>query len=206
MKFDLIREFPNNLSKDFCDHLIEKFEKVPNKYPGTIGHKVVDKSIKDSIDYSFSQQEEWAIENDYIHNKLFEVSIPYMKEHHELLGYPWPNGVISDSGFQIQRTPSDSIGYIWHSDEAYHFCDETRRVQRRSLTYLWYLNDCEEGYTEFLDRKIKPECGKLILFFADPSMLHRGIPPKTGFKYIMTGWIRIQIDVMGIKDIIGFGD
>ena len=69
MNFDVIREFPNNLSKEFCDHLIEKFEKIPNKYPGTIGHKVVDKSIKDSIDYSFSQNEEWAIEHDYVRHR-----------------------------------------------------------------------------------------------------------------------------------------
>ena len=71
------------------------------------------------------------------------------------------------------------------------------------LTYLWYLNDCEEGYTEFADRRIQPECGKLILFFADPALLHRGIAPKTGAKYIMTGWVSTQIDLGNITEING---
>ena len=203
LEFDIIRELPNNLSKDFCDHLIKKFEEEPEKYQGTVGDREVNTNIKNSIDYAFSGKEGWKTENDYVQNKLFDASIPFMKEHCDLLGYPFPNGVISSSGFQIQRTAPGTIGYKWHSDEQYHFCHESRRVQRRMLTYLWYLNDCEEGYTEFADRRITPECGKLLLFFADPALLHRGIAPKTGMKYIMTGWVSTQIDILNVTEING---
>ena len=203
LEFDIIREFPNNLSKDFCDHLIQKFEDEPEKYPGTVGDRVVDKTIKDSIDFSITRKEGWEIEDDYIQHKMYDACLPFMREHCELLGYPFPNGVVSSSGFQIQRTSPGTIGYKWHSDENYWFCHETRRVQRRMLTYLWYLNDCEEGYTEFADRRITPECGKLLLFFADPALLHRGIAPKNGMKYIMTGWVSTQIDIVNVTEING---
>ena len=203
LDFPIIREYTNNLSREFCDHLIQKFEKQPDKYQGTVGARQVDTNVKDSLDYKFSGNEDWYIEDDYVQNKLFDASLPFIKEHCDLLGYTFPNGVASSSGFQIQRTLPGTIGYKWHSDENYWFCHESRRAMRRMLTYLWYLNDCEEGYTEFADRRITPECGKLILFFADPALLHRGIAPKTGKKYIMTGWISTQIEVGNVTEING---
>ena len=197
MTFQTIREIPNNLSRSFCDHLIKKFENSPHKVQGTIGsRRRVDKSIKNSIDYAFSHDKEWQLENNIIQSKLYDVVDPWMREHYKLTNLPWPNGILSSSGFQIQKTVPGKVGYRWHSDEHYHRDNVTGIIQRRYITYLWYLNDCEEGYTEFLDRQIIPECGKLLLFFADPCMIHRGVPPKTGSKYIMTGWVSCQIDVV----------
>ena len=83
------------------------------------------------------------------------------------------------NGFQIQRTKPDE-GYAWHNDSC----------SQRLLTWIWYLNDVEEGYTEFYDGfKVKPETGKLMIFPATWQYPHRGVPPKTGLKYICTGWV-----------------
>ena len=56
---------------------------------------------------------------------------------------------------------------------------------------LWEEYD---GYTEFKNGiKIQPEQGKLLIFPAVWSYIHRGFPPKTETKYICTGWIHTEI-------------
>ena len=61
----------------------------------------------------------------------------------------------------------------------------------RKLTFLWYINDVEEGgETEFFgNHKIKPEAGKLILFPASWTFPHCGKMPISDDKYIITGWL-----------------
>ena len=62
----------------------------------------------------------------------------------------------------------------------------------RVLTYIIYLNDIEEGgETELLHKRvrIKPKTGRIVIFPAGFPYVHRGNPPLTGVKYILTSWI-----------------
>jgi hypothetical protein len=62
----------------------------------------------------------------------------------------------------------------------------------RICAFILYLNDVEEGgETEFLYQKtrIKPERNKLILWPTSYTHIHRGNPPLSGEKYILTGWV-----------------
>ena len=57
------------------------------------------------------------------------------------------------------------------------------------MTYLNDVNDA--GETEFLHQniKIKPEKGLTIIWGADWTFTHRGIPSPTEEKTIVTGWL-----------------
>ena len=60
------------------------------------------------------------------------------------------------------------------------------------MAYILYLNTVKEGgETEFLYQhlRVKPEAGTFLLFPADYMYTHRGNPPLTEEKYIVTGWI-----------------
>lgn len=189
-----LREIPGNLPKDLCEHLIQKFEESDDVAPGVSGNRNVDTSVKQSMDLRINERD-WVDECNFINERLFYAVDPMMREHHELLRLNFPNGCLSHSGFQIQKTQPGETGYIWHSDELYHYekFGDKQVPMRRYITYLWYLNDGHGGNTEFFDRVVEPECGKLILFWADPSMIHRGIPPTNGNKYIMTGWVSTEM-------------
>ena len=55
-----------------------------------------------------------------------------------------------------------------------------------------YLNDVEEGgETEFLyqSRRVKPKRGRLAIWPAQFTHMHRGNPPLSGDKYVITGWV-----------------
>ena len=61
----------------------------------------------------------------------------------------------------------------------------------RHLVFMTYLNDVSDcGETQFLhqDYQVHPEKGKTIIWPADWTYTHRGIPSLTETKYIVTGW------------------
>jgi Rps23 Pro-64 3,4-dihydroxylase Tpa1-like proline 4-hydroxylase len=63
----------------------------------------------------------------------------------------------------IQKYDKNKGKYVYHDDGAIDILSKNYRV----ITYLWYLNDVEQGgETEFFggDLKIKPETGKLLFF------------------------------------------
>ena len=90
------------------------------------------------------------------------------------------------SSYKIQKTLPTQGYHIWHCE------DGSIPLSRRIGTYILYLNDVEEGgETEFLylSKRIAPKAGRLLIFPPNYPWTHRGNPPLSGVKYIMTGWI-----------------
>ena len=89
---------------------------------------------------------------------------------------------------KIQRTQIGGGYHIWHNE------DDSPQNMRRVLTFILYLNDVDEGgETEFLyyPKRVKAKQGRLILWPAGFTHTHRGNPPISNTKYIMTGWVEM---------------
>ena len=89
---------------------------------------------------------------------------------------------------KIQKTEVGGGYHIWHNE------DGDPRDMRRVMTFILYLNDVDEGgETEFLyyPKRVKAKQGRLILWPAGFTHTHRGNPPLSNTKYIMTGWIEM---------------
>ncbi len=179
---DFIWISEDKLSEDFCEHCIEKFNKDPSRYQGQIGMGEVKLEIKQSIDLTISDpntvsnwKEEDKIFFDSLHNalKLYKEYVPEEMRKAVL------NNNTQDCGYQIQRTEPGGF-YHWHQDQ----------IDNRKLTYIWYLNDVvEDGYTEFITgKRVQPKRGRMMIFPALWPWVHRGYPPKSEIKYIVTGW------------------
>lgn len=92
-----------------------------------------------------------------------------------------------DTGYQIQKYKQNDGEYKWHTDQW------VGKEGVRVLTFLFYLNDVDEGgETQILDYKIKPEAGKLLLFPPFFKYIHRGNIPISSDKYIVTGWLHAK--------------
>ena len=60
----------------------------------------------------------------------------------------------------------------------------------RYLTFIWYLNTVDEGWTQFFNgNQVAPRQGRLLIFPSTWTYIHQGYPPKQT-KYIITGWIQ----------------
>lgn len=75
----------------------------------------------------------------------------------------------------------------WHTERTEsHFPSVTRH-----LVFMTYLNDVEDqGETEFFYQqiKVKPQKGLTLIWPADWTYTHRGVPSPTEEKFIITGW------------------
>jgi hypothetical protein len=88
--------------------------------------------------------------------------------------------------FKIQKTKIGQGYHMWHAETT------SRELCARILAWTLYLNDVEEGgETEFLyyPKRIKPRAGTFVLWPAGFTHTHRGNPPISNTKYIVTGWI-----------------
>ncbi len=172
----------NALTNEFCQNIIERFEKdKKGQYKGRIGQLAdEDESIKKSTDLLVSGKEHWKDVDKALFQSLGKAILEFRES------YPFFKGPFKDMGYGVQRTKPGEH-YHWHIDGGSH------DFSHRQLVAIWYLNDVEGpgGETEFLfqDIKIKPELGKLILFPPFWTHEHRGVTLKNGIKYIATTWV-----------------
>lgn len=90
---------------------------------------------------------------------------------------------------KIQKTEIGGGYHIWHNED-----DDPQRM-RRVATFILYLNDVDEGgETEFLyyPKRVKAKQGRFIVWPAGFTHTHRGNPPLSNTKYIVTGWIEMS--------------
>jgi len=117
-------------------------------------------------------------------NKVFwdDIYSAYQKRY-SILNACEPH---TNYAFKVQKTEIGGGYHVWH------FENDERAKGSRLLAWILYLNDVDEGgETEFLyyPKRIKPKAGTLILWPAGYTHAHRGNPPISNSKYIVTGWI-----------------
>jgi hypothetical protein len=89
---------------------------------------------------------------------------------------------------KIQKTEIGGGYHVWHNE------DDIPQNMRRMATFILYLNDVDEGgETEFLyyPKRVKAKQGRFILWPAGFTHTHRGNPPISNTKYIVTGWVEM---------------
>jgi hypothetical protein len=177
-----------------CDRLIDYHKNNPNKYEGMTGvnsgadpdgnNYVVNKKVKDSLDVLLDIGDEFF---DYSKN-LQDVVEQYIKR------YPMSNNYAAwgiKEGIQIQQYRPFAGYHAWHTERT----NGAGIQATRHLVFMTYLNDVtDDGETEFYhqDIKIKPRKGLTVIWPADWTHTHRGIPSPTQEKYIITGWFNFS--------------
>lgn len=186
-----IDEYPDALDVEFCNHLIDKFDKDPRKFDGIVSGGYVPE-VKQSKDLRISGLPEYVEEDKILYSSLTSRLTEYLEKHWQPINHVAKD--ITDSGYQIQKTIPGGF-YTWHHDALI----QEGGTKLREVTYIWYLNTVKEGgETEFkTGEKIKPEAGKLLLFPAVWPYGHRGLPPVSGNKYICTGWVYSKVNSLG---------
>jgi Rps23 Pro-64 3,4-dihydroxylase Tpa1-like proline 4-hydroxylase len=196
----------NSLSKELCDEIINKFEEQENKRPGSTFGGIQPK-VKDTTDYDIEiNNPKWSRIRDALIFELINNIEIYTSKLDTPMYHSQPadikdiNRISKKYNFKelneyglffetilVQKYKSNQGRYVYHND----FSSESDKKRYRVLTYIYYLNDVDEGgETQFWDNyKIKPQKGKLVLFPASWTYPHSGLMPISHDKYIITGWI-----------------
>jgi len=108
----------------------------------------------------------------------------YAEEFDTLVDYS-PHKIFN---IKIQKTDLKGGYHIWHAENS------DVAACKRLLVFTVYLNDVKEGgETEFLylSRRVKAKAGTICIFPSSFTHTHRGNPPLSNTKYIITGWVEM---------------
>jgi|TARA_R110002020_G_scaffold59151_1_gene161568 hypothetical protein len=179
----------NDLS--ICDKLIDYHKnnieyKKEGMTQNASGKIQINKDIKDSIDVTFWAKSQNKVIQDYF-QEIQKGLNKYIEKYQALRLIP--SMKILDSNV-IQYYPPNGGFKTWHYERMGANYPQVSRI----LVYMTYLNDVtDEGETEwgYQNIKIQPKKGLSVIWPADFTHMHKGIPSKTQEKYITTGWFNL---------------
>jgi hypothetical protein len=182
--------YENAFSKEYCDSMIDYFEKM-NAAGFTANrqkHDQIAKTFKDDLAVFPTFENLIGLENSgnllhAFHETLWGNCYPaYIDQFWSLKDV----GSHGSHSAKIQKTEPGQGYHVWHCEAS------AKSNSHRILAWTLYLNDVEEGgETEFIYQhmRIKPKQGTFVLWPAAFTHTHRGNPPISNTKYIVTGWI-----------------
>ena len=182
---DYIGIYDNALTKKECEMIINRFEtkdkhrqkKVNTNIEGT------DKILKtcSQISFNFSDYDD-AFYHRMVVNAIKRKFHLYRKKYPYLEYGSTSCGFNLTSYYNLQKY-TDGEGYF-----PLH-CEHGSLGPYRMLVWMFYLNDAKSG-TIFPSQKktLKPKTGRLVIWPAAWTHVHKGVTPNVGEKYILTGW------------------
>jgi hypothetical protein len=194
MQYDnFIGIYDNAFSDKQCDDLIQHFEWCNNNNRSY--NRPESESVKKDTSCNLNPTNacEIGFSNANIEHMLSEFNNQFWNVCYK--DYLDKYSVLADYGahtiysYKIQKTLPSGGYHVWHCEDAIPL------MSRRVGVYILYLNDIEDGgETEFLylSKRVKPRKGRLLVFPPNFPWAHRGNPPLSGEKYIMTGWMEFK--------------
>ena len=172
-----------------CDDLIKYFDEHPDRQlSGTILNEIdvliKDDSRKTSMDIGFD------ILQDEEDNRLLSEYLSYLNlcireyEHkYNRVGLVAQYNITE--GINLQKYEPGEGYKNWHCER------NGLKDQTRCLVFMTYLNDVEDGGTEFMYQNITSPAkkGLTMVWPSDWTHTHRGQISQTHKKYILTGWL-----------------
>ena len=172
--------------KKLCEDIINFFENNPKLHKQGQTGAGIDEKVKKSTDITINpkslEKNEYDIFNHYFKH-LHECFTDYKEQ------YPFLKTFVKKihiGPFNIQKYLSGDHFSKLHSERT------DMATLHRLFAWMTYLNDVEDGGTtdfDYYDLKIKPECGKTLIWPAEWTHAHTGSILKSGKKYIITGWL-----------------
>lgn len=174
------------ISKEICDNIvndsIDRLKEAPLGLCGSNSNKKVQIDIKESRDLSVHPDYFDYPIGDY-RNELNKVLKLYLSK------YSFANmmekfNIASD--FNLQYYPPNGGFKRWHFERL------DKSTSTRCLVFMTYLNDVEDGGTEFYYQNIKipAKKGLTIIWPADWMHTHKGEISESE-KIILTGWYEL---------------
>lgn len=186
MDEDFIRIYDKRIPEELTNELVSWFQTS-----STSGRMVQ----RNSSAISDTQIALDGVRKDFVDN-IYNCLGPCLEEYANDFPYLKNRDLISSLCIMQRTEPKSGEGYhLWHAER---FGEAT---VERVLAWTIYLNDVAEGgETEFLyqGKRVNAKQGRVVIWPAGWTHLHRGNPPLSNTKYILTGW------VVGNGDMLNF--
>lgn len=184
--------FDNAFSDEYCDQVINFFEwsqknnRTWNRLQSENAQEIYKNDISASLHASINERYFSSDNTNLVaefNDTFFDVWYAEYLKYFSTLNTAEKHGIFAH---KIQKTSPGGGYHLWHFEAGGLI------TSRRLGAYILYLNDIDVGgETEFLylRQRIEPKKGRLVIFPSGYVFTHRGNPPLTSDKYIMTGWL-----------------
>ena len=180
---DLIHVYENALDSKTCDFLVTVFDNASHL------HESIENEGKPNFtQFNLTENKDITDELNNVHNHI----IKQVHKHRDLY-YEFVDARVfpSKHAFEQFRIKRYNTGGEDRFDTHVDVADYSSA--RRFLSFMFYLNDVSEGGdTVFRDRKITPKKGTLLVFPPLWMYPHRGDPPISNPKYIMSTYLHYK--------------
>ena len=189
---NFIGTYDNFITKEECNKAINIYEQQ-DKFNNTINRMPLENSsiLQKQDQQLFAGAGNIEIWWEDLKPMLINFDIAwqhYIKNTGALAAYD--NEQFHYTTLKIQKTLPTEGYHVWHLEHGKGFMNEPR-----AFVFTVYLNDVEEGgETEFLhfSKRVKPQTGRIVIWPAAFPYVHRGNPPLSGKKYILTSWMLLR--------------
>jgi hypothetical protein len=184
---DFIGKYEDIMNEEECQEFIDYFEhmqKMNKTWTRQDGNDMLKHEKNDTATELFSLTTPVSVP---LCSKFIDKLLPCFKLYRDEYSILKNNEAKQGIRYvKIQKTMPGEGYHVWHYENG------SSIMSFRSTTFMLYLNDVEEGgETEFLyqKRRFQPKTGSVLIWPAGFTHTHRGNPPLSGIKYIVTGWI-----------------
>jgi len=175
------------MPKNICDDIVNYFNnnkklQVKGLVFNNSYESVEDKNEKESTEIIISPN----FNNEIFYNyriTLQKVLNLYLKKYERANTVPSFN---VNEDYNVQYYKKNGGFKTWHYENSF----KNEKSKKRCLVFMTYLNDVEDGGTEFLYQNLVTPAKKGLTLIWPPywTHTHRGQISKTKQKYIVTGW------------------
>lgn len=180
---DLIQIYDDVLTTQVCDFLINFYEQNLDKV-----EEIDEEKTPSFSQLNFTENHNQTEDSIKIHNYVISRVLDHKKIYYEYIDDRCFPKEHTFEQFRIKkyRNNGEDI-FDTHVDVKDH------STARRYLSFLFYLNDVEDGgETIFTGIKIKPKAGRLVVFPPLWMYPHKGCIPISNEKYIMSTYFHYK--------------
>jgi prolyl 4-hydroxylase len=180
---DFIKVYDNVLEPNICNFLINLFEQnVDNQ------ERIENDKKPNFTQFNLTENSKISEEVNNVHNFLISKVFEYKKKYYEFIDdrcFPEKHNF---EQFRIKKyNPETEDQFDTHVDVIDY------ASSRRFLSFMWYLNDVDNGgETVFENLTIRPKQGSMLVFPPLWTFPHRGNPPVSNLKYIMSTYLHYK--------------
>jgi len=189
---NFIGVYDNYITEEECNKAIKLFEDQ-NKFNNTINRIGFEKAsiLRKQDQQFFAAPQNVDIWWDRLKSMIvnFDIALNHYGQATGALD-AYDGGPFHFTDMKIQKTLPTEGYHTWHIE---HSAEPSCAM--RALVFSIYLNDVKDGgETEFLhfSKRVKPKMGRIVIWPAAFPYLHRGNPPLSGEKYILTSWMVLK--------------
>lgn len=185
---DFIGVYDNAFSQDDCLDFIAYFEKLKSMNLVFDRQKLQDGKAHQKKDETlFLMEPEIMMRSDNpVTQRFIQKFWPCYEDYAHKYSILLDADPHSINSIRLQKTQPAGGYHVWHFESG------TYNTSSRIIAFMMYLNTIDSGgETEFLyyHKRIEAKMGRLLIWPSGFTHTHRGNPPLSKDKYIITGWL-----------------